>query len=234
VVTGAGSGIGKGIATGMARAGLQVAVVDIAGDNASATVEQIRSSGGVATAFTADVAQAAMVQRLIDDVTGAMGPLDVLVNSVGIFPRSAVVEMSEEEWDRVHATNLKSAFLLCRAVLPGMVERRRGRIVSVTSSLGLSGSATGAHYAASKAGLDALMRSLSAEVADDGVNVNNVAPGLTDTPMMRGANSPEYIQMLARRAPGSRLGQPADVVNLILFLCSEGAAHITGQVYNLR
>jgi NAD(P)-dependent dehydrogenase (short-subunit alcohol dehydrogenase family) len=233
-VSGGGSGIGRSIALGLGAAGLAVAVVDINEANALATAEQIQLQGGRAEHYVSDVSDGASVRRVVSAVGEGLGAPGILINSAGVFPRSTVVEMTEEEWDRVLATNLKSVFLLCRGFLPGMVRQGYGRIVSVTSSLGSTGAAAGAHYAASKAGIDALMRSIAAEVADQGVNVNNVAPGLTDTPMMRGANSDEYIEAVAKRSPRGRLGQPSDVVDLVLFLCSEGAAHITGQVYYLR
>ena len=234
LVTGAGSGIGRAIALGIAEGGIRVAAVDIAGPNATATAERAVAKGGAMEAFATDVSRAPDVVGLYDQVRERMGIPSVLINCVGIYPRSRVADMSEEEWDRVLSTNLKSAFLMCRAVVPGMAELGQGRIVSITSSLGVTGSAGGAHYAASKAGLDAFTRSLAHEVGEQGINVNCVAPGLTDTPMMRGANSPEYIALLAARSPGGRLGQPEDVLGLVLFLLSDGAAHITGQVYNLR
>jgi 3-oxoacyl-[acyl-carrier protein] reductase len=142
--------------------------------------------------------------------------------------------MDEAEWDRVLDTNLKGVFLMCRETVPGMRERRWGRVITITSELGQSGSASGAHYAASKAGINAFTRSLAKEVGGDGVNVNCIAPGLTDTPMMRGANRPDYIAAVASESPGGRLGQPGDVVGLVAFLVSEGADHISGQVITMR
>lgn len=233
-MTGGGSGIGRSIALGLGRVGVAVAVVDVAMRSAEATADLIRAGGGTAEPYEADVTSAEAVEHVVGNVRVAWGRPTVLVNSAGIFPRSRVVDMSEEEWDTVLATNLKGAFLMSRAVVPGMVREGFGRIISITSSLGSAGSPAGAHYAASKAGLDALMRSLAAEVAADGINVNNVAPGLTDTPMMRRANSGEYIENVTNASPRGRLGQPDDVVELVLFLCGDGATHITGQVYHLR
>ncbi len=142
--------------------------------------------------------------------------------------------MAESEWDLVLSTNLKGLFLTSKAVLPGMIARKRGRIISITSGLGTTGVPRGSHYAASKGGINAFTRSLAKEVAECGINVNTIAPGLTDTPMMRGANTPEYIASVTKTMPGGKLGQPEDVVGLALFLVGEGAIHITGQVITLR
>ncbi|MEK7834965.1 MAG: SDR family oxidoreductase, partial [Pseudomonadota bacterium] len=125
-------------------------------------------------------------------------------------------------------------YLASHAVLPAMIERRHGRIISITSGLAMTGSPRGAHYTASKGAIDSFTRSLAKEVADNGINVNAIGPGLTDTPMMRGGNSAEYIAALTKTMPGGRLGQPEDVVGLVLFLLSEGARDITGQVISVR
>jgi NAD(P)-dependent dehydrogenase (short-subunit alcohol dehydrogenase family) len=180
------------------------------------------------------VTESAAVERAAREVSERLGPIDILVNCAGIFPRSPVAEMAETEWDRVLGTNVKGVFLASRAVLPSMIVRKHGRIVSITSSLATVGSPRGSHYTASKGAIDAFTRSLAKEVAADGINVNAIAPGLTDTPMMRGANSPEYIAAVAKTMPGGRLGEPQDVVGLVLFLLSEGAKDITGQVIVFR
>jgi NAD(P)-dependent dehydrogenase (short-subunit alcohol dehydrogenase family) len=142
--------------------------------------------------------------------------------------------MELEEWRKVLDTNLLSAFLICREVIPLMAAEGGGRVVAITSGLGSTGVARGAHYAASKAGLDALMRSLAEEVVEQGINVNCIAPGITDTPMMRRANRPEDVTAITERLPRRRLGAPQDMVPLVLFLVGVGAEHITGQVYSLR
>jgi len=233
-VTGGGSGIGAAISAALARTGLSVAVIDVDGDRADAVAAAIRQEGLAASAFCADMSQSAAVKRVMGEATAQLGAPDCLIQCVGIYPRSRVEEMEEVEWDRVLDTNLKSAFLAFREVVPLMAGTPGGRIVAITSDLGNTGSPAGAHYAASKAGLNALVRSLAREVADRGLTVNAIAPGLTDTPMMRGANDPDYIEAIARRQPGGRLGQPEDMVGLVLFLLSGAAQLISGQVLNFR
>lgn len=234
LVTGGGSGIGRAIALGLAGIGIHVGIADRDADSLASAAAAIESGGCRAYGLVADVGQSADVQRLVGEVSERLGPIDILVNCAGIFPRSPVAEMPEAEWDRVLATNLKGVFLTSHAVLPAMIARKQGHIISITSGLALTGSPRGAHYAATKGAINAFTRSLAKEVADHGVNVNAIAPGLTDTPMMRGANTAEYIAAVTKTMPGGKLGQPEDVVGLALFLVSEGARHITGQVIPLR
>jgi 3-oxoacyl-[acyl-carrier protein] reductase len=234
LVTGGGSGIGRAIALGLAGIGIHIGVGDRDPDRVADVTTAIEKGGCQACGLVADVGRHADVQRLVAGVSGRLGPIDILVNAAGIFPRSSVVEMPEAEWDRAMATNIKGVFLASQAVLPAMIARKQGRIISITSGLGVIGVPRGAHYAASKGGINAFTRSLSKEVGDTGINVNAIAPGLTDTPMMRGANTPEYIAEVTKTLPGGRLGRPEDVVGLVLFLVSEGAKDITGQVITFR
>lgn len=234
LVAGGGGAIGGAIARGLADDGLAVGIVDRDAEGAKRTVEAIETGGGRADAAPCDLSHSDELRVAVGELVDRLGPAAVFVHAAGIYPRAAVVEMSDDEWQTVLAVNLTSAFLLTRAVLPSMLARGDGRVVFVTSSLGTTGSARGAHYAVSKAGLDALMRSVATEVGDRGVTANCVAPGLTESPMMRGANSDEYVRSLTARMPMGRLGQPEDVVPLVRFLVGPGARHITGQVYALR
>ena len=234
LVTGGGSGIGRAIALGLADIGIHVGVGDKVPERVATVTGEIESRGARTYGRVTDVGQRAEVQRMVAEVTERLGPIDILFNCAGIFPRSSVAEMAESEWDLVLSTNLKGLFLTSQAVLPGMIARKSGRIISITSGLGTTGVPRGSHYAASKGGINGFTRSLAKEVAEYGINVNTIAPGLTDTPMMRGANTPEYIASVTRTMPGGKLGQPEDVVGLALFLIGEGAIHITGQVITLR
>lgn len=234
LVTGGGSGIGRAIALALGANGVAVGIADRDAERVVEAAEAAQRYGSRVHGSVADVTRADDIRRVVSEVSERLGEIDILVNCAGIFPRSSVLEMPEEEWDRTTGTNLKSCFLASQAVLPAMIARRWGRIISITSGLGTTGVARGSHYAASKGGINALTRSLAKEVMDDGINVNAIAPGLTDTPMMRGANTPEYIASVTRTMPGGKLGQPEDVVGLALFLVSEGSRHITGQVIGLR
>jgi 3-oxoacyl-[acyl-carrier protein] reductase len=233
-VTGGGSGIGAAICQALANAGISVAVIDANAESAARTVSQFTSAGTSSASFVADVSSGADVRRVVAEARSHVGEPDYLINCAGIYPRSIVAEMDEVEWDRVLDTNLKSVFLMCREVVPLMAARNAGRILSITSGLGDTGSASGSHYAASKAGINAFSRSLAREVGANHISVNCVAPGLTDTPMMRGANDPAYVEAIARQQFGGRLGRPEDVARAVLFLLSEYAAMISGQVITLR
>ena len=234
LVTGGGSGIGRAIALALAGIGVDVAVMDKEPGRSAEVKGAIEQCGCRAFCTSGDVGQSADIERLVSGVNSGLGPIDILVNCAGIFPRGAVAEMSEADWDRTFDTNIKGVFLASRAVVGTMIARKSGRILSITSGLGTTGVPRGSNYAATKGAINAFTRSLAKEVANDGINVNAIAPGLTDTPMMRGANTPEYIQSMTNSMPGRRLGQPDDAVGLALFLVSEGAKHITGQVIALR
>ena len=233
-VTGGGSGIGAAVCCALGGAGLSVAIIDVNPQAASRTLARMQAGRGLNCAVTADVSQAADAARAVAAASAEIGEPDYLINCAGIYPRSAVAEMDEAEWDRVINTNLKSVFLMSRAVVPLMAAKGGGRILSITSGLGQTGSARGAHYAASKAGITAFTRSLALEVAPQRIRVNCVAPGLTDTPMMRGANDSGYVESMAARQFGGRLGQPQEVARVVLFLLSDDAAMISGQVITLR
>jgi NAD(P)-dependent dehydrogenase (short-subunit alcohol dehydrogenase family) len=234
LVSGGAGAIGGAIGARLAAAGMAVALMDRDADNVAQRAVAIARDGRRCRGWAGDVTDAAAVRRVVNAARSAYGPIDVLVNAAGIFPRSEVAELSEDEWDRVLDVNLKAAFLLSREVLPDMVGRRQGRIISIGSDLGHIGVPGGAHYAASKAGLHALTRSLAKEVGMSGVTVNCVLPGLVDTPMMRASNAPEYIEAYTRRAPDQRLGEPDDCAGLVAFLASTDARYMTGQLLGLR
>jgi 3-oxoacyl-[acyl-carrier protein] reductase len=227
LVTGASRGIGAAIAVALAEAGAAVAVNyrERAGD-ADAVVAGIKGSGGRATAVAADVSQAASVSSMVDRVTSELGTVDILVNNAGIAIVRGVDDLTESDFDRTMAVNLKSAFLCIQAVLPGMRARKWGRIVNVSSGAARGGGAIGVHYNASKAGMEGLTRGYAARLVKEGITVNAVAPSLIETDMMRGR--PE----LAQRIPLGRFGTPEEVANAALMVL--GNDYMTGQTITLN
>jgi 3-oxoacyl-[acyl-carrier protein] reductase len=230
LVTGSGRGIGRAIALKLAEAGASVVVNDI-GDAApvEAVVKEIKAMGGQALPVLADVSSAAEVERLVAEATSAYGRIDILVNNAGIARDQLLLRMTEEEWDRVLAVDLKSVFLCTRAVLKYMVKERRGRIISIASVVGMVGNAGQANYAAAKAGIIGFTRTVAKEVASRGITVNAIAPGFIDTEMTQGLKA-EWKEELKKRIPLGRLGSPQDVAEAVAFLASDAAGYITGQV----
>jgi 3-oxoacyl-[acyl-carrier protein] reductase len=220
LVTGASRGIGRAIALALAEHGAAVAVNFLnRADEADSVVAQIRSAGGRAIAARADVSIAAQVKEMAARAAGELGSLDVLVNNAGV----AVSGVREEDFDRGIAVNLKSAFLCTEAVLPGMVARRWGRIVNISSGAARGAGLLGVVYNASKAGLEGLTRGYASRVAKDGVTVNAVAPGPTDTEM----GAPLKARGVEARIPIGRMGQAEDVAEAAVMVIGNG--FITGQ-----
>jgi 3-oxoacyl-[acyl-carrier protein] reductase len=203
LVTGASRGIGAAVALALAEAGAAVAVnYRERADDAEAIITRIKASGGRAIAVAADVSQAASVAALVEQVAAALGPIDILVNNAGVALVRGVDDLTEEDFDRTIAVNLKSAFLCTQAVLPAMRARQWGRIVNISSGAARGAGAIGVHYNASKAGLEGLTRGYAARLVKEGITVNAVAPSLIATDMMGGRTD------LARNIPLGRMGRP--------------------------
>ena len=229
-VTGAGQGIGRGVARRLGADGAAVAVADLDGDAARRTAEEIKGGGGRAAAFQLDVSRSADVERAVRAAEAELGPIGLLANVAGIYGRHAPVRDQDlDNWQRVLAVNLNGTFLCSRAVLPGMLERGRGRIVNVASGQALRPRANVAPYAASKAAVIGFTKALALEVASKGVTVNVIMPGVSDTAMPRLYGSEERLREQARRNPMGRIGQPEDVAGVVAFLARPDAAYITGQ-----
>lgn len=226
VVTGAASGIGRAIALGLAAEGASTVVADIEGGRSESVVGEIELAGGRGLAYEVDVSDSAAVDRMVDAAFERFGRLDILVNNAGAAARANVVDMTDEQWDRVIAVNLRGTFVCSRAALRHMIPQRSGKIVNTASGTGVRGSPGGAVYGVSKAAIINLTRALALEVAQYGINVNAFAPGVTDTQFWRASRSDEQIEKEIRRG---RVGQPADLVPTVLFLCSDAGASITGQ-----
>jgi 3-oxoacyl-[acyl-carrier protein] reductase len=229
LVTGASRGIGAAIATAFGREGAAVAVNFHRSEaRAAEVVAAIRAAGSKAIAVRADVSDGAAVRAMVDRVLAELGPIDVLVNNAGILNAAPLHEMSEATWDAMLATNLRSVFLLTRAVLPGMLERGRGKIINVSSQLGQKGFPGHVHYAAAKAGVIGFTRALAREVGPRGIHVNAIAPGAIETDLIgpvTDAFRREKSAIFALR----RLGLPDDVAPTAVFLASDGSNYYAGQ-----
>jgi 3-oxoacyl-[acyl-carrier protein] reductase len=227
VVTGASRGIGRSIAAELANAGARVAVTARDLDRARSAVAELTGSGHAA--YAVDVTRADEVDGLVRQVEGELGGLDILVNNAGVTADNLLVRLGEAEWDQVLDTNLKGAFHTIRAAARGMMRRRQGRIINITSVVGLTGNKGQANYAASKAGLIGLTKSVAKELASRNVLCNAVAPGFIETEMTATLGEAVREQLQAQIALG-RLGTGADVAGVVRFLAGPGAAYITGQV----
>lgn len=232
LVTGAATGIGAATAVALARAGAAVAVnhwrqPELA-DQVVTTIEQ---DGGRATAIQADVRDAAAVANMVAGVRDTFGPVDVLVNNAGVISRALCGELAESEWDRVVDTNLKGVFLCCKYVVPDMMSRRWGRIINISSELALVGEAKLIHYCAAKGGVLAMTRALARELIGHGVNVNSVAPGMTETPMLT-ANPVTFNEQTLNDIPARRWGRPEEIAKTILFLTSDAGDYYVGWTFS--
>lgn len=229
LVTGASRGIGRGIAEAFAREGAKVAVnYHGSPDAAAEVVEGIIAAGGDAIAVQADVSDEQDVTRMVNQVLGRWGRIDVLVNNAGILTQCHLAAMPTTMWDEMMRVNLRSAFLVTRAVLPGMLERKQGRIITVASQLGLKGAPDLVHYSAAKAALIGMTRALAREVAPH-IQVNAIAPGPIETDMVAGITD-DWKAMKMAELPLARFGQVNEVAPTAVFLASADGAYYTGQV----
>ncbi len=229
LVTGGGRGIGRAICLALAGAEWDVAVNYVSGAEAArAVAEDIRSRGRHASAHEADVGVAGDVDHLIREVERELGPIALLVNNAGVIHAKRIDEQSVAEWDRTLAVDLTGAFLCIKAVLPGMLARRKGRIVNVASIAGLTGGTMGPAYAAAKGGLVALTRYLGRELLPHGIRVNCVAPTLTDTEMVEEL-APELQERALASSPLGRLIRPEEVAEVVAFLADDRAGAVSGE-----
>jgi 3-oxoacyl-[acyl-carrier protein] reductase len=230
LVTGSSRGIGRAVALELARRGARVVVnYHHSAQQAAEVCATIAEQGGQAVAVAADVSQAAEVERLFAATEAAFGAVSVLVNNAGITRDNLLARLGEADWDLVLDTNLKSAYLCSRAALRGMLRARWGRVVNISSVIALGGNVGQANYAAAKAGLLALTRTLAREVGSRAITVNAVAPGFIETDMTARLTDQARTQLMERIVL-ERLGTPEDVAQAVAFLCSPAAAYITGHV----
>ena len=229
VITGAGRGIGRGIALKFAAEGADIVCVSRTAENSEKVAEEIRAAGRRAWAHAVDVADAAAVIAASDKILTETGRVDILINNAGVTRDGLLMRMSEADWDTVLDTNLKGAFLFTKAFTRAFLKQRSGRIINVTSVIGLIGNAGQCNYAASKAALIGFTKSVARELASRGITANALAPGFIETDMTSGLTSELRNEML-KQIPLNRFGQPEDIADAALFLAGPGARYITGQV----
>ncbi len=230
LVTGSARGIGKAIALRLGKEGYKVIVSDLAaGERCEKVVQEIRNDGGIATAVSCDVTDPTQIKEMIDQIITTYGRLDILVNNAGIAKNNLLARISEDEWKKTIDTNLNGTFLCTKAVIRQMMKQRYGRIVNISSVVGLYGNPGQAHYAASKAGIIGLTKTLAKEVGSRGITANAIAPGYIQTSMTEDLKE-EYWDEILRQVPLRRAGTPEDVAGVVAFLVSSDADYITGQV----
>lgn len=237
LVTGARRGMGRTHALKLASQGAKVAVTDIDLGECQTVADEIKANGGEAIAFELDVTKKKQVDNVFDEVVKHFGRLDILVNNAGIYESKPALEMSEEEWDRMIDINLKGEFLCAQKAAREMAKNKWGRIINVASiasggvGVGIVG---GAHYTASKGGIIGLTETLAIEFAPLGINVNVIAPGAIDTPMIQAAQlSEEELAGMLQQVPLKRIGKPEEVSALVVFLASEESSYVTGATFHV-
>jgi len=233
IVTGASQGIGESIALELAREQAVVILVDVQKDKLEKVVDKIEKTGGKAAAFSVDVSRFDLVEETVKAILEKFQKIDFVVNNAGITRDNLLMRMTEDEWDAVMAVNLKGVFNFSKAVIRHMISNRSGRIVNLSSVVGLMGNAGQTNYSASKAGVAGLTKSLAREVAARGITVNAIAPGYIAT-AMTDALSEDIKKMFVDIIPMKRFGTPEEVAHVVKFLVSDEAAYITGQVISIN
>ncbi len=233
IVTGSGRGIGKTIALKLAGAGATIVINDI-GDPSSAegVAQEIKALKRDSLVVMGDVSSTEDMNKMVESAVTKFGKVDILVNNAGITRDHLLIRMSDDDWDKVIAVNLRSVFVCTRAVLKHMTRQRSGRIISMASVVGIAGNAGQANYAASKAGVIGFTKSIAKEVASRGITVNAIAPGFIDTQMTQHLDE-KWKEELLKRIPAGVLGTPQDVAEAVAFLASDEAKYITGHVLNV-
>lgn len=235
VVTGGAQGIGRATALMMGREGAKVVVADLQGERARAVANELEAAGAESLGIAADVARETSVKQLAAATFERFERIDILANVAGIyFPKKSMTDLSEEDWDRTIDINLGSNFLCCHEFVPAMRAQKSGRIISIASGIGHYGMRQFSHYAASKAAIMGLVKSLARELGPDGITVNAICPGSANTAMPRQHRSEEEVLERLKATPLPHVLEPEDIAGSITFLASDAAKFITGQSYNIN
>ncbi|HUF40359.1 MAG TPA: SDR family NAD(P)-dependent oxidoreductase [Verrucomicrobiae bacterium] len=234
VITGGAQGIGRAVALAMAREEAKVVVADLQGEKAKSVADEVKALSRDALALEVNVASESSVKQMAKATFDAFGRIDILVNDAGIYLKSAVVDMTETDWDRTLDINLGGNFLCCREFVPAMRAQKSGRIISMASGIGHYGMRQFSHYAASKAAIIGFVKALARELAPDGITVNAICPGSANTAMPRGHRSEEEVMQRLHSTPLPHVLEAEDIAGPIVFLASDAAGYITGQSYNIN
>jgi 2-hydroxycyclohexanecarboxyl-CoA dehydrogenase len=238
VVTGGAQGLGLAIAEALAARGTQVAIFDLATDQIAAEVARLREAGGTVNGYTVDISDRGLVQAAVEQVRADLGPVLILINNAGIEQFGKFSEITDEQWDRVMAINLRGPFICTQVVLPDMLAANWGRIVNLSSSSAQGGQSHMAAYVSSKAGVIGFTKSLALELGPKGITVNTIPPGMVVTPMLERAIAEgrfsASLEHFAKITPVRRAGRPEDIANAAIFLCQDESSYVTGQIIGVN
>jgi len=238
VVTGGAQGLGLAIAEALAARGTQVAIFDLATDQIAAEVARLREAGGTVNGYTVDISDRGLVQAAVEQVRADLGPVLILINNAGIEQFGKFSEITDEQWDRIMAINLRGPFICTQVVLPDMLAANWGRIVNLSSSSAQGGQSHMAAYVSSKAGVIGFTKSLALELGPKGITVNTIPPGMVVTPMLERAIAEgrfsASLEHFAKITPVRRAGRPEDIANAAIFLCQDESSYVTGQIIGVN
>ncbi|MGV0607517.1 SDR family NAD(P)-dependent oxidoreductase [Mycolicibacterium sp. XJ1904] len=234
IVTGGAAGLGLAITEALASRGAKVAIFDITADEIETQVDRLRREGAKVAGYVVDVSNRAAVETAVAQVRAELGPVLMLINNAGIEQFGTFAEITDEQWDRVMAVNLRGPFICTQVVLPDMLDARWGRIVNISSSSAQGGQSRMAAYVSSKAGVIGFTKSLALELGPKGITVNTIPPGMVVTPMLEKAIAEgrftASLEHFAKITPVRRAGRPEDIANAAIFLCQDESSYITGQI----
>jgi 3-oxoacyl-[acyl-carrier protein] reductase len=234
LITGAAQGIGKAIAEGFCKEGAVAVILDINDEKGQAAADELKAAGGKAAYIRCNVADVADIEKAVAAAVEKFGHIDILVNNAGILHGTPIVDITEEEWDRIMDVNLKGMFFMSQKAIIEFKKNGGGKIVNISSLAGrMGGYANGLGYTATKAAMIGLTYGMARRVAGDNINVNSIAPGTTKTDILK-ALDPDRIEQLRQSVPLKRLGEPEDIANAVVFLCSEKASWITGAILDVN